>query len=143
MKQDSIALLQHCNTGVKMGITAIEEVLPAARDHRLKTILTHYKEENTRLGQETGDLLRSYGEDGKAPGPLAKGMSWMKTNMKLTMDPSDSTVADLMTDGCNMGIKYLNQYLNEYESADQKVKHLAHRLLDLETRMAEDVRSYL
>lgn len=34
---------------------------------------------------------------------MAKSMSWIKTNMKLIMDELDETIADLMTDGCNMG----------------------------------------
>jgi hypothetical protein len=45
-------------------------------------------------------------------------MSWMKTNMKLSMEDSDATIADLMTDGCNMGVKSLNRYLNQYKAAD-------------------------
>ena len=36
-------------------------------------------------------------------------MSWMKTNMKLAMDTSDAAIADLMTDGCNMGVKSLHK----------------------------------
>ena len=39
-------------------------------------------------------------------------MSWMKVGVKMGLDDSDKTVADLMTDGCNMGVKSLNRYLN-------------------------------
>ena len=50
------------------------------------------------------DCLQSENHDeGKNPNPMAKGMSWIKTNVKLVMDDSDETIADLMTDGCNMG----------------------------------------
>ncbi len=64
-------------------------------------------------------LLEQYHDDGKDPNPIAKGMSWMKTNMKLEMEDSDAASADLMTDGCNMGVKSLNRYLNQYKAADE------------------------
>mgnify|MGYP000030150092 CR=1 FL=1 len=74
---------------------------------------------------------------------MAKGMSWMKTNVKLVMNESDKTIADLMTDGCNMGVKSLNQYLNQYEAADEKTKDIAKRLIHLEEKLALDIRRYL
>ena len=29
---------------------------------------------------------------------------------------SDKPIAELITDGCNMGVKSLNQYLNQYQA---------------------------
>ena len=74
---------------------------------------------------------------------MAKGMSWMKTNAMLMMKPDDQTIADLMTDGCNMGVKSLNKYLNQYEAADEVSKDIAKRLINLEEKLAVDIRSYL
>jgi hypothetical protein len=88
-------------------------------------------------------LLDRYHDDGKAPNPMAKSMSWVKTNMKLAMDESDATIADLMTDGCNMGVKSLNKYLNQYEAADEVSKDIAKRLINLEEELAVDIRSFL
>jgi hypothetical protein len=70
-------------------------------------------------------------------------MSRMKTNMKLGMNDTDATVADLMTDGCNMGVKSLNRYLNQYEAADEVSKDIAKRLINLEEKLAVDIRQYL
>ena len=74
---------------------------------------------------------------------MAKGMSWMKTNVKLIMDESDKTIADLITDGCNMGVKSLNRYLNQYKAADEKSKDITKRLINLEEKLAIDIRSFL
>ena len=60
------------------------------------------------------------GADIKEPSVMAKGMSWIKTNMQMAMNESDKTIANIMTDGCNMGIKNLNKYLNEYGDAGQR-----------------------
>jgi hypothetical protein len=70
-------------------------------------------------------------------------MSWIKTNMKLGMNHSDKAVADLMTDGCNMGVKSLCTYLNEYSEASQASKDIAKRLIKLESDLCENMRSYL
>lgn len=56
---------------------------------------------------------------------------------------SDQTIAELMTDGCNMGVKSLNQYLNQYQAADDRSKDLAKRLVTLEERLAVDIRRFL
>ena len=74
---------------------------------------------------------------------MAKGMSHMKTGMKLAMEHTDATIADLMTDGCNMGVKSLNRYLNQYEAADEISKDIAKRLINLEEKLAVDIRQYL
>ena len=70
-------------------------------------------------------------------------MSWLKTNMKLTMNESDGTIADLITDGCNMGVKSLSRYLNQYAAADEVSKDIAKRLINLEGQLAIDLRDYL
>ena len=67
----------------------------------------------------------------------------MKTSMKMGMDNSDQTIADLMTDGCNMGVKSLNKYLNQYEAADEVSKDIAKRLINLEEQLAGDIRKFL
>ncbi|HIV86204.1 MAG TPA: hypothetical protein H9900_05270, partial [Candidatus Monoglobus merdigallinarum] len=66
-----------------------------------------------------------------------------KTNIKLSMDDSDETIAELMTDGCNMGVKSLNKFLNQYEAADETSKDIAKRLINLEERLAVDIRRFL
>ena len=70
-------------------------------------------------------------------------MSWIKTNVKLVMDESDETIAYLITDGCNMGVKSLNEYLNQYKATDEKTKDIAKRLVNIEESFAIDIRKYL
>ena len=74
---------------------------------------------------------------------MAQSMSWIKTNVKLAMEDTDATVADLMTDGCNMGVKSLSRYLNQYKAADEQSKNIAKRLIQLEEGLAVNMRPYL
>lgn len=143
IEQDTIRLLRECDAGVKMGIASIDDVLDYVSNDKLKQYLTKCKKEHEALNTEIQTLLTKYQDEGKDPNPMAKGMSCIKTNMKLMMDESDATIADLMTDGCNMGVKSLNKYLNEYGAADEVSKDIAKRLINLEEELTVQIRKYL
>jgi hypothetical protein len=141
--QDTIKLLRECDAGIKMGVKSIDDVEKYVKSEGMKKMLTKCKAEHERLEGEVNAMLTNYGDDGKSPSPLVSGMSWMKTNVKLSVNPSDKTVADLMTDGCNMGVKSLASYLNEYTGATEKSKDIAKRLIKLESELCENMRGYL
>lgn len=143
IEPDTIKLLRECDAGIKMGVSSIEEVLDYVHDEKFKEYLSDCKSKHDKLKEEIESLLEKYNDDGKEPNPMAKSMSWIKTNMKLVMNESDETIADLITDGCNMGIKSLNKYLNQYKAADEKIKDIAKRLINLEEKLAIDIRCYL
>lgn len=143
IEQDTIRLLRECDAGVKMGISAIDDVLEYVAKEEFKKYLSDCRDEHLKLLEELGGLLDKYEDDGKEPAVMAKSMSWLKTNIKLSMNESDNTVADLITDGCNMGVKSLNKYLNKYEAADEVSKDIAKRLINLEEQLAIDIRRYL
>ncbi len=143
IEQDTVKLLRECDAGVKMGVDSIEEVLPYVRSDALEEYLTRCKREHETLKREVEELLHRYEDQGKNPNPVAKSMSWIKTNVKLAFHESDHTIADLMTDGCNMGVKSLNRYLNQYKAADEVSKDIAKRLINLEEKLAIDIRSFL
>ena len=115
-----------------MGVSSLEDVLPYVKSEKLKAQLSNCKNEHQKLGDEIDTLLNQYHDDGKNPNPIAKGMSWLKTGVKLGINESDQTIANLITDGCNMGVKSLNRYLNEYEAADEVSKDIGKRLVNLE-----------
>ena len=143
VEQDTIKLLRECDAGVKMGIASIDDVLDHVKSKDFRKKLTDCKTEHEQLQNEIQQLLDKYKDDGKDPNPIAKGMSWMKTTMKLGMEDSDATIADLMTDGCNMGVKSLNRYLNQYKAADEVSKDITKRLINLEEQLTIDIRQFL
>lgn len=143
IEKDTIKLLRECDAGVKMGVSSINDVIDYVSSPELKELLNACKDEHEKLNREMQQLLEKYDDDGKEPNPIAKGMSWMKTNVKLTLNESDATIASLMTDGCNMGVKSLNRYLNEYEAADEVSKDITKRLINLEEKLTVDIRDYL
>lgn len=143
IEQDTVKLLRECDAGIKMGVESIDEVIGYVGSDGLSKKLSRCKSEHEKLGKEVEELLGKYHDEGKEPNPIAKGMSWMKTNVMLSLKSSDHTIADLITDGCNMGVKSLNKYLNEYKAADEVSKDITKRLINLEEKLAVDIREYL
>ena len=143
IEKDTIRLLRECDAGIKMGIASIDDVMDRVKRTEFLQMLEKCKKEHQQLEQEIRQGLDRFGDDGKDPNPIAKGMSWVKTTMKLGLEGSDATVADLMTDGCNMGVKSLSKYLNQYKAADEKSKDLCRRLIALEEQLAVDIRRFL
>ncbi len=143
IEPDTIKLLRECDAGIKMGVSSIDDVLDYVSDKTLMQCLVDCKDEHEKLKEEIQILLDEFQDDGKDPSAMAKGMSWMKSNMKLVMEESDHTIADLITDGCNMGVKSLNKYLNQYKAADEKSKDITKKLIKLEEKLAKDIRDFL
>ncbi len=143
IEQDTIRLLRECDAGVKMGVSSINDTLNSVKNKEFKKLLCECKTEHEVLEQEIESLLNKYEDDGKEPNAMAKGMSFIKTNMMMAIKDSDETIADLMTDGCNMGVKSLNKYLNKYKAADEVSKDITKRLINLEEKLVIDIRKFL
>lgn len=142
MNNDTVKLLRECNAGIKMGENAIKKVLPHTSSDELKHTLEVCKNTHAELGDKTHSMLLSLNADTKPPHPVARFMSDMKVRMKV-MEGGDSKIADVMTDGCDMGIKSLHKYLNRYKKADKEAKNVAERLIASEEFLEAKMRSFL
>lgn len=142
-ENDTICLLKECDAGTKMAVASIEEVIEDIQDSSMKEHLKKSREHHTKLGNEIHNLLLEHHSEEKEPDPFAKGMSWLKTNVKMGMDSSDATAAELITDGCHMGVKSLHKYLNQYEGADHTSKEICKRLIQIEEDLCNSLSEYL
>lgn len=143
IEQDTIRLLRECDAGIQMGVSAIDDVLERVQAPDMYRRLSACKRAHESLKTEINVMLADCHDDGKAPNPLAQGMSWLKTNAAMAMNGSDQTIASLMTDGCNMGVKSLGRYLNQYEAASEDSKDITKRLIGLEQKLSDDLLEYL
>lgn len=142
-EEDTIHLLKECDSGSKMAVSAIDEVLDKTSNSTLHNLLSESKAHHEKLGNEIHTELAHHHSEEQEPNMIAKGMAWMKTNMKMTLEQSDSTVANLITDGCDMGITSLQRCLNQYNQADNSSKDLCKRLMSIEEKLRDDLRCYL
>ena len=140
---DTVELIKECDAGVKTAVKSIDEVLDTVVDNEMKKMLVENKKDHEKIQNEIDKLLYKYNKEGKEPSPMAKAMSWTKINIKIMTDKSDKTVADLITEGCNMGIKTLNKYKNKYGKADKEAVSIADKLIQLEEQLAFKLRRFL
>lgn len=139
---DTIKLLKECNAGVKMGVSGIEQVLEHA-EPELKALLEDYLKKHQLIEDATHNKLNDFHDTEKDPSALAEIMSKAKINFKMMTTPTDAEIADLMIDGCNMGIKSVSRYLNQYPTAKPEIRELTERLVKLEQDFMNALRPYL
>ena len=140
---DTIKLLRECDAGSKMAVNGIDDVLEHISDAELMKLLVETKKHHEKLGNDLHKMLNEKGSEEKDPPAIAKGMSWMKTNVKIGMDSSDQTIAMLIVDGCDMGIKSLYQYLNKYKGAEDQARDVCNRLISIEEELRKKLYAYL
>lgn len=143
IEQDTVRLLRECDAGIKMGISSLNDSIRYVENDKLKNILGKSLDRHEKIEEEMKILLDKYHDDGKEPAAMAKGMEWFKTNITLAIEDSDSAVAEFITDGCNMGVKSLSRYLNQYKAADEKSKDISKKLISEEENLAVDIREFL
>ncbi len=142
-EQDTIKLLRECDSGVKMGIDAIEDVVEKVSNEEFRGYLIECRKKHQDLVDMINRELEKCNDDGKDPNPIVEAMSKMKTEFKTAIAGSDQRIADLMTDGCNMGVKSLSRYLNKYKAADEVSKDIAKKLIAQEENLAVNIRKFL
>ena len=143
IEQDTIRLMRQCGAGIKMGISAIDEVYDLICSENFRLVLDKCRTTHEKLGTELTMLLHEYGQEEKELCPLVRGMACIKTKLSLKMDRSEKAIADMLTDGTDMGIKNLYRFLNKYRAADERSKDITKRLCDSEEQLVSAIRPFL
>ena len=140
---DTVHLLKECDAGVKMAIASFDEVIGKVKEPELLKLLEKNKEEHIAYETECHNRLIVEGEEDKNPNPMAKAMSYMKINMKMLPEPTDHEIAELIFDGCNMGVKSLFKYLHQYKAASEEAKKLTEDIITSEESLRESLKEYI
>ena len=143
IESDTVKLLRECDSGIKMGVSSIGDVYGSVQSKELKKLLSDCAKQHEELDRQVREALDRFKDGGKDPAAMVKAMSWFKTEFKLAVEDSDATIADLMTDGCDMGVKSLSRYLNQYAAASEDAKNIAKKLIRIEADLAVALRDYL
>ncbi len=143
MNHDTQQLLRECSAGIDMAVRAIDDVAGQAKDAQMQNALLTCRKAHQALEKRTTSLLREEDLAAKPANAMARSMAWLKSSAKLAMMPEDATIADLMTDGCNMGIKSLLRYRNRYAQADEQARKIAGELIDAERQLCRQMEQYL
>ena len=143
MNEDTINLLKECNAGCKSATNSMEQVKPYIENENLKAIIDKYNDKHIKIGDECHQMLNKYHEEEKDPQAIAKAFSWISTEMKLMIKGNSNKVADIMIDGCNMGIKSVSKYINEFKNASNESINLAKSIVKIEQEFMNELLAYL
>ena len=143
MNEDTRHLLQECEAGCRMAVESIDQIQDYVSDEKLAEIIEKYREKHGRLEGECHELLIREQERGKAPNPAAKAMSWLGTEVKLIMDSGETKIAEIFADGCNMGIKNISGFENQYPEASGESRRIAERLIKAEEDFSKALREFM
>ena len=143
MKKETEKLLCECTSGTKMGEHALSLALPRVKNSELKSTLETAIQNHAIIGDEARKMLFSAHKRDKSPSPLLLMMSDAKMNAMMLVNGSSSTVASLITDGCDMGTKTLSKALNNLPTADLQARHLANKLIAAEDELRKNLRKFL
>ncbi len=140
---DTAALLKECNAGCKTAVNRMEQMETYVKDPELSQLLDRFRDRHTRLGEACHALLSDLGMSEKDPRPLPDAMAKMGVAMKMAISPDTPHIADLLEDGCTMGIKSLARFRNQYPAASEQAKRITGELIDLECEMARELLAFL
>lgn len=143
MNADTRHLLQECESGCKMAVDSIDQIQEYVSDEKLTDMIEKYREKHVRLERECHELLIREQENGKAPNPAAKAVSWLGTEVKLMLDSDASKIAELLADGCNMGIQSISGFENQYPEASGESRRIADRLIKAEEDFSKALREFM
>lgn len=143
MENQTVSLLDECNSGCKMAINSIEQVRDSVRDGKMANILAAYEKKHHELEDESSKQLEMMGEKEKEPGLMASAMSWVSTEAKLMMNEDDHQIAKIMMDGCNMGIQSIGEYMNKYPEASSQSMDIAKKIIKAEENFMVEMEQFL
>ena len=141
--EDTEGILQECDAGVKTAISCIDQVIDRTDNEELRQALQTSRTEHVKLGSRIAAMLDENGCTGKDPNLVSKMMSRTRIGAELLLEPTDATVAELMIDGCNMGVKKLSEYINRFPESNSPAVHIAERVIKTEQELMDAMRVFL
>lgn len=143
MNEDTIKLLEECDSGCKMALESMKQIIQYVEDEHLKVLIEDYKAKHDELEQKAEEMLEDNGKEEKKPGAMASAFSWFTTEVKLMIQDDNHQVAKILMDGCNMGIQSISENKNKYSQAKKEVLSLADDLVKIEESFMKDLKDYL
>lgn len=140
---DSVSLLQEVCTGCKYAVSSFGTALDYVKDDDMKRVIKKYDREHQELEKRCQAALKREGAKEKHAKILPEMMPRIGINMRLSMNDSRSHVAELMINGCNMGMKTIAKERNRNKHAAPECVDLANEVISIERSMMADMLKYL
>lgn len=136
-------MLKRVYENAQMGERGTDLLIEKTEDKELLTVLKGYSEDYKEIKNEAAEMLRDAGEEPEDIDEMVKAMQWMGVQFNTLMDKSPSHIAEMLIQGSAMGIVKGEKNKNQNEQADHGAVRLQSRLIKLEERYLESMKSFL
>lgn len=140
---DTVDLLQQVSKGLHMAMFSFDDLIGDVRNPALRKVLEESRDDHKRLLNENSNILKGYHRSDRDISAMAKFMAHMSADMKLDMEDSDRVIANIITKGCDTGIRNLRKYVNEYAASDPAAVDTARKLVTAEEEPKDNIAIYL
>ena len=142
-EENNINLLDELNKGCCMGSDAVKFILDKVDGKKFKEVCDNLLEEYEDLQEKINKVYDKYSDNEPHETNLMnKAMTWYGIQMKTMADNSASKLAELLTQGLNMGIIEGKKLLN-HKDADKKGLKLVEEYVDMQERYVEIIKEFL
>ena len=136
-------LMRKVSSGCKYATESISVALDYAKGRHMRELLTRYNKRHEALKGEVIEALNKRGEGESSHPTMAATMTKLHMNISLSISAKDSRLAELMINGCHMGIKTLYKDKHRCRGASSEAQALADELIGIEEEMMGELYSYL
>ena len=140
---DTVDLLQQVSKGLHMAMFSFDDLIGDVRNPALRKVLEESRDDHKRLLNENSNILKGYHRNDRDIGAMTKLMAHMSSDMKLDMEDSDRVIANIITKGCDTGIRNLRKYVNEYAASDLAAVDTARKLVTVEENLKDNIAMYM
>ena len=141
-KISTAELYQEIYTGCKMGGESLVNLLPKVTDDGLRSELTAQLERYEEFAAKARDGLFEMDKTAKEENVIAKLSAKMGVMMNTMIDATSSHIAQMVIEGCSMGITDLIKAIHAHEEKDEAEK-LARDVVAFEESCSENMKKYL
>ena len=131
MDTSTYEILKECNSGCRMAVNSIEQLVVYLKNQELQELFSKYKEDYGETEEE------------KISEKAAETFAWISAEVKMMFNDDTSKIAEMMIDGANMGIKSITEKLNRYSEAEKESISLAKKFEKTCEKLIQDMKKYL
>ena len=122
MDTSTYEILKECNSGCRMAVNSIEQLVVYLKNQELQELFSKYKEDYEKMERESIRLSEGKLQEEKFSEKAAETFAWISAEVKMMFNDDTSKIAEMMIDGANMGIKSITEKL-ESLFGGRKRKH--------------------
>ena len=143
MDTSTYEIMKECNSGCRMSVNSIEQLVAYLKNQELHELLSKYKEDYEKMERESIRLSEGKLQEEKFSEKAAETFAWISAEVKMMFNDDTSKIAEMMIDGANMGIKSITEKLNRYSEAEKESISLAKKFEKTCEKLIQDMKKYL